>query len=102
MSLGLLLTLKEAAKLSANSSRPGLAEGGGLPTMELPGEWPDKPGGDLNITDRKYLVSLSLFPAHLAVALGGDIWTPGLRLSSSFGGLILSSDKFCGAEVILL
>ena len=60
MSLGLLLTLKEAAKLSANSSRPGLAEGGGLPTMELPGEWPDKPGGDLNITDRKYLVSLSL------------------------------------------
>ena len=84
MSLGLLLTLKEAAKLSASSSRPGLAEGGGLPTMELPGEWPDRPGGDL------------------AVARGGDIWTPGRRFSSSFGGLILSSDKFCGAEVILL
>ena len=47
MSLGLLLTLKEAAKLSASSSSPGLAEGGGLPTMELPGEWPDRPGGDL-------------------------------------------------------
>ena len=52
MSLGLLLTLKEPAKLSASSSSPGLAEGGGLPTMELPGEWPDRPGGDLNITAR--------------------------------------------------
>ena len=50
MSLGLLVTLKDAAKLSASSSSPGLAEGGGLPTMELPGEWPDSPGGDLNIT----------------------------------------------------
>ena len=47
MSLGLLVTVKEAAKLSASSSSPGLAEGGGLPTMELPGEWPDRPGGDL-------------------------------------------------------
>ena len=83
MSLGLLVTLNEAAKLSASSSRPGL-EAGGLPTMELPGEWPESPGGDL------------------AVARGGDIWTPGRRLSSSSGGRILSSDKFCGAEVMLL
>ena len=103
MSLGLLLTLKEAAKLSASSSRPGLAEGGGLPTMELPGEWPDRPGGDLTQTTVRNIVRrLSLSLSHLAVARGGDIWTPGRRFSSSFGGLILSSDKFCGAEVILL
>ena len=63
MSLGLLLTLKEAAKLSASSSRPGLAEGGGLPTMELPGEWPDRPGGDLTQSTVRNIVrrlSLSL------------------------------------------
>jgi len=32
-----------------------MALAGGLPTMEFPGEWEDKPGGDL------------------AVALGGDM-----------------------------
>ena len=57
VSLGVLVTAKEPAKQSARSSscwpwpaprpweEPG---GGGLPTMGLPGEWLDSPGGDLH------------------------------------------------------
>merc|ERR1719392_88957 len=82
VSLAELVTVNDPAKQSAKSS---MALAGGLPTMELPGEWEDKPGGDL------------------AVALGGDMYTPGLRFSSNSGGFTLlfeifkevPSDIFC-------
>ena len=46
MSFAEFVTVNDPAKQSDKSS---MALAGGLPTMELPGEWEDKPGGDLAI-----------------------------------------------------
>ena len=68
MSFAEFVTVNDPAKQSDKSS---MALAGGLPTMELPGEWEDKPGGDLAILT---IIRISFIQeTHLAVALGGDM-----------------------------
>ena len=48
MSLGVLVTVNAPAKQSARSSSPWPRElEAGLPTIGPPGDWPERPGGDL-------------------------------------------------------